>query len=110
MTEIGRVSIRVPSTITPGDVIRIRSLVIHPMEIVQRDKQGKIIHKSYNFIYTVTVRYNGKEVIRAETTQAISQNPMFTFPVKVDRPGKITITYADTTGITYEGSAEVKFS
>lgn len=110
MAEVGRVSIRLPSNIKQGDVIRIRSLVIHPMELVQRDKQGDLIKKSYNFIHTMLVRYDGKEVMRAETTQAVSQNPIFTFPLKVDRPGKLTVTFADTTGRTYEGNTEVKFT
>jgi thiosulfate oxidation carrier complex protein SoxZ len=110
MAEVGRVSIRLPSSIKQGEVIRVRSLVIHPMEIVQRDKQGSIIRKNYNFIHTLMVAYNGTEVMRAETTQAISQNPMFTFPLKVDRPGKLIVTFLDTTGKTYEGQAEVKLS
>ncbi len=110
MAEVGRVSIRLPSAIKQGDAIRVRTLVIHPMDLVQRDKQGKIVPKNYNFIHTMTVDYNGKEVLRAETTQAVSQNPLFTFPLKVDRPGKLTVTFSDTTGKTYEGNAEVRFS
>ena len=110
MAEVGRVSIRLPSAIKQGEVIRVRALVIHPMELVQRDKQGKIVPKNYNFIHTMTVDYNGKEVLRAETTQAVSQNPLFTFPLKAERPGRLTVTFADTTGKNYEGSAEIKFS
>ena len=110
MAEVGRVGIRLPLTIKQGDVIRVRTLVIHPMELVQRDKQGKIVPKNYNFIHTMTVNYNVKEVLRAETTQAVSQNPLFTFPLKAERPGKLTVAFADTTGKSYEGSAEIKFS
>ena len=110
MAEVGRVSIRLPSAIKQGDVIRVRTLVIHPMELVQRDKQGKIVPKKYHFIRTMTVNYGGREVMRAETTQAVSQNPLFTFPLKVDRPGKLTVTFFDTTEKTYEGSVEIKFS
>jgi sulfur-oxidizing protein SoxZ len=110
MAELGRVSVRLPSTIKAGDVVRVRSLVTHPMELVQRDKQGAIIKKNYHFIHTIVVTYNGKEVMRAETSQAISQNPIFTFPLKVDRPGKLTVAYSDTIGKTYEGNAEIKFS
>jgi sulfur-oxidizing protein SoxZ len=110
MAEIGRVSIRLPSSINPGDVIRVRTLVIHPMELVQRDKQGKIIAKNYHFIHTMTVLFNGKEILRSELTQAVSQNPNFTFPLKVDRAGKLTVAFSDTTGKTYEGHAEVKIS
>ena len=42
MAEVGRVGIRLPSSIKQGDVIRVRSLIIHPNELVQRDKQGSI--------------------------------------------------------------------
>ena len=80
------------------------------MELVQRDKQGSLIKKNYNFIHAMVVRYDGKEVMRVETTQAISQNPMFLFPLKVDRPGRLTVTFSDTTGKSYEGNAEVKFT
>jgi thiosulfate oxidation carrier complex protein SoxZ len=110
MAEVGKVSIRLPSAIRQGEVIRVRSFVVHPMEVVQRDKQGALIQKNYSFIHTVIVNFNGKEVMRAETTQAISQNPSFSFPLKVDQPGKLTITFSDTTGKSYEGSAEIRFS
>ena len=110
MAEVGRVSIRLPSAIKQGEVIRVRALVVHPMELVQRDKQGKIVPKNYYFLHTMTVNYGGKEVMRGETTQAVSQNPLFTFPLKVDRPGKLTVTFFDTTEKTYEGSVEIKFS
>lgn len=109
MAETGRVRIRLPSTIRPGEVIRVRSMIIHPMETVQRDQKGNIIQQNYNFVHTVSVTYNSKEVLRGETTQAVSQNPIFTFPLKVDRPGRLTILFQDTTGKSYEGSAEIKF-
>jgi sulfur-oxidizing protein SoxZ len=109
MAELGRVSIRVPSSFKQGEVIRVRALVIHPMEIVQRDKQGKIIGKNYHFIYSMVASFNGKEVLRTEITQGVSQNPSFTFPLKADRAGSLTVTFADTMGKSYEGSAEIKF-
>ena len=110
MAEIGRVSIRLPSSIKQGDVIRVRTLVIHPMEIVQRDKANKIIPKNYHFIYSMTVAFNGKEVMRTELTQGVSQNPSFIFPLKVERPGKLTVSFADTMGKSYQAAAEVRFS
>jgi thiosulfate oxidation carrier complex protein SoxZ len=109
MAEIGRVRIRLPSSIQPGEVVRVRTLVIHPMEITERDKEAKVITKNYNFIHTMIVAFNGKEVLRAETTQSVSENPSFTFPLKADRPGKLTITFLDTTGKKYEGAEEIKF-
>jgi sulfur-oxidizing protein SoxZ len=110
MAEVGRVSIRLPSTIKQGDVIRVRTLVIHPMEIVQRDKQGKIVPRNYHFIHTMSAAFNGKEIMRAELTQGVSQNPGLTFPLHVDRAGKLTVTFSDTMGKEYTGQAEIKFS
>jgi sulfur-oxidizing protein SoxZ len=110
MAEVGRVSIRVPSAIKRGDVIRVRALVIHPMEIVQRDKQGRIISKNYRFIHSMTVTYNSEEIMSAETTQAISQNPSFTLPLKVEKPGKLTVKFTDTMGKSFEASAEIRLA
>ena len=110
MAEIGRVSIRLPSKIKQREVIRVRTLVIHPMEIVQRDKQGKIIPRNYHFIHSMAVAFNGKDILRTEMTQGVSQNPSFTFPLKVDKPGKLTVTFSDTMGKEYAGQAEIKFS
>jgi sulfur-oxidizing protein SoxZ len=110
MAEVGRVSIRIPTSIRQGDVIRVRTLVIHPMEIVQRDNQGKVIDKNYQFIHSMAAAFNGKEVLRMEITQGVSQNPSFTFPLKVDRPGKLVITFTDTTGKSYEGRADIKLA
>ena len=110
MAEVGRVSIRLPSTIKSGEVIRVRTLVIHPMEIVQRDKQGKIIPKNYHFIHTMVVAFNGKQIMRTEITQGVSQNPSFTFPLRVEKPGTLTVSFSDTMGKEYRGQAEIKFS
>ncbi|NIP94186.1 MAG: thiosulfate oxidation carrier complex protein SoxZ [Akkermansiaceae bacterium] len=87
----------------------VRTLVTHPMQIVRRDKAGKVIDKNYNFIYKVTATYNGKQVLEVETTQSVSQNPLFAFPLKVDEPGTLKISFSDTHGKTYEGTAQIKF-
>lgn len=110
MADVGRVSIRLPSAIRQGEVIRVRALVIHPMEIVQRDKQGKIIPKNYHFLHAMKATLDGKEVFRAELTQGLSQNPSFTFSLKIDRPGKLVVTFSDTVGKDYSGQSDVRFA
>lgn len=109
MAEIGRVRIRIPSSIKRGDVVRVRSLVIHPMEVVQR-RDGKPVEKNYLFIHKVVVEYNGREILQAETTQSISENPFFSFTFKPAEPGMLKITFLDTHGGKYEGTADIKFS
>jgi sulfur-oxidizing protein SoxZ len=110
MSDIGKVRVRVPSTIKPGDVVRVRTLVIHPMERIERDKAGKIIAKNYNYINKVTVTYLGKTIATFDTTQSVSENPFFSFTFKATDPGPLRITFTDTTGGTYEGTADIKLS
>ena len=110
MSDIGKVRIRVPSSIKAGDVVKVRALVIHPMERIERDAQGKIIDKKYNFIDKVTVTYLGKTVLTFDTTQSVSENPFFSFAFKATDPGPLKIVFADTSGAKYEGSADIKFS
>ena len=110
MSDIGKVRLRVPSSIKVGDIVKVRSLVIHPMERIERDAQGKIIDKKYNFINKVTVSYLGKTVVSFDTTQNVSENPFFSFAFKATDPGPLKIIFTDTTGGKYEGTADIKFS
>jgi sulfur-oxidizing protein SoxZ len=109
MADIGRVRIRIPSSNRPGEIIKARVLVIHPMEIVER-KDGKPVDKNYQFIKRVIVSYLDKEIAHFETTQSISENPFFTFAVKATEPGVLRITFLDTHGGKYEGTADIKLS
>jgi sulfur-oxidizing protein SoxZ len=110
MSDVGKVRIRVPSSVKPGEVIRVRSLVIHPMERIERDAQGRIVQKKYNYINKVIVTYLGKTVVAFDTTQSVSENPFFSFSVKATDPGPLKVTFLDTTGGRYEGTADIKFS
>lgn len=109
MPDIGLVKIRVPQAVTRGQVVKIRCLVLHPMEVVRRDPAGKVIDQNYNFIHTAIATYNGKEIFRGETTQSISENPSFSFPLKATAPGTLKVTFEDTAGKKYEGAVEIKF-
>jgi sulfur-oxidizing protein SoxZ len=109
MSDIGKVRLRVPANIKAGDVVRVRCLVIHPMERIERDRAGKIVDKKYQYIDKVTVTYLGKTVATFDTTQSVSENPFFAFTVKATDPGKLTVTFHDTHGARYEGSTDIKF-
>ncbi|MBF0167380.1 MAG: thiosulfate oxidation carrier complex protein SoxZ [Alphaproteobacteria bacterium] len=106
---MAEVKIRLPKTIAKGELVSVRALVTHPMEVVERGKDGKIVEKVYNFIHTVTVTYNGKTIMTGEMTQSLSANPFIEFPLKVNEPGKLTITFEDTTGEKHTGSVDVAF-
>ncbi len=94
MSDLGKVRLRLPSSIKPGDVVQVRSLIIHPMERIERDAQGKIIQKNYNYINQVTVTYLGKTIATFDTTQSVSENPFFSFTFKATDPGQLKVRRA----------------
>ncbi|PYM31322.1 MAG: hypothetical protein DME15_18120 [Candidatus Rokuibacteriota bacterium] len=110
VADVGKIRIRLPSSIKAGDIVQARTLVIHPMERVERDAQGKLVQRNYSYIHTVTVTYLGKTIVTFETTQAVSENPFFSFSFRATDPGQLKIQFLDTTGGKYEGVVDIKFS
>lgn len=110
MSDVGKVRIRIPSSIRPGDIVQARTLVIHPMERVERDAQGKIVQRNYSYIHKVIVTYLGKTIVTLDTTQAVSENPFFSFTFRATDPGQLKVQFLDTTGGKYEGTADIRFS
>jgi sulfur-oxidizing protein SoxZ len=110
MPEVGRVRLRLPSAIRRGDVIRVRSLVIHPMERVERDREGRVVDRKYRYIDRVVVTYLGETVLTIDMTQSVSENPSLSFALKVTAAGRLTVTFLDTHGGRYEGAAEIRFA
>jgi len=78
----------------------IRVLMTHPMETGQRkDSEGKMV--PVHFIQNLTVKVNGKPVIEAQTSQAVSRNPVFSFRLKGGAKGdKIEVSWLDNQGET----------
>ena len=81
----------------------VRVLMTHPMTTAQQSKNQP------HFIQNVTVRVNGKPVIEAEISQAISRNPVFAFKVKGAKAGdEIAITWKDNKGETRTDKTTVR--
>lgn len=78
-----------------GDVADVRILMMHPMETGQRkDAKGEIV--PLYFIQSVVVTHNGKTVLDAQWSQAISRNPFLGLRVKGAKAGdKIAVTWTD---------------
>lgn len=80
-----------------GDVADVRVLMAHPMETGLRKQGGKLV--PMHFIQTITAQLNGKTVFSADTSQAISRNPVFAFKIRGAKAGdKIVITWKDNQG------------
>ena len=99
--------IKVPKTAKKGDIIKIKTLILHKMETGQRkDKKTKklvprmIINK---FVAT----FNGKEVFSANMSPAISANPYFAFHTKATESGTFEFTWTDDEGKTVTASRKI---
>ena len=72
----------------------VRVLMTHPMTTAQ---SGQPLH----FIQNLTVKQNGKPVVEAEISQAVSRNPVFSFRLKGGAKGdKIEVSWLDNKGET----------
>jgi sulfur-oxidizing protein SoxZ len=75
-----------------GGVTDVRVLMTHPMTTAQ----GK---EPLHFIQNLTVKLNGKPVVEAEISQAVSRNPVFSFRIKGGAKGdKIEVSWLDNKG------------
>ncbi|HZE59488.1 MAG TPA: thiosulfate oxidation carrier complex protein SoxZ [Burkholderiales bacterium] len=88
-------------------VTEIRVLMTHPMETGQRkDSEGKIV--PMHFIQNLTLKVNGKPVIEAQTSQAVSRNPVFSFRLKGGAKGdRIEVSWLDDHGESNSTEAAV---
>ena len=81
-----------------GDIADVRVLMNHPMETGQRkDASGNLIPQ--HFIQEIAVKLNGRTVIDAQVSQAVSRNPVFSFRVKGAKAGdRLEISWLDNKG------------
>ena len=79
----------------------VRVLMTHPMTTAQSNQP-------LHFIQNITVKQNGKAVVEAQISQAISRNPVFTFRIKGGSKGdKIEVSWLDNKGETSSIAAAV---
>jgi len=93
-----------------GDAADVRILMLHPMETGQRrDAKGEIVPP--HFIQSVVITHNGRTVLDAQWSQAISRNPFLGLRIKGAKLGdKISVTWVDNKGDKRTDDANVAAS
>ncbi len=81
-----------------SDTADVRVLMLHPMETGQRrDGKGQIV--PLHFIQSVLITHNGRTVLDAQWSQAVSRNPFLGVRIKGAKVGdKISVTWTDNKG------------
>ena len=89
--------VQIPAEAKRGELIAVRVAIQHPMETGFRyDNMGRAIPK--NVVNTLTCRYNGVEVFRAEMGSGISANPYLQFYTRAVASGELVFEWVDDTG------------
>jgi len=82
-----------------GDAADVRILMRHPMETGTRRTAAGLV--PLHFIQSVIVQHNGKTVLDAQWSQAVSRDPFLGVRVKGAKAGdKISVTWTDNKGDT----------
>jgi sulfur-oxidizing protein SoxZ len=81
-----------------GEVTDVRVLMQHPMETgLRKDAKGEIV--PLHFIQNVVVTHNGRTVLDAQWSQAISRNPFLGLRLRNAKAGdRIGVTWIDNKG------------
>jgi len=91
-----------------GEVAEVRVLIGHPMETgLRKDpKTGELV--PLHFIKAVTASLNGKPVLEAQWSQAMSRNPYMQFRISGARAGdEVGIEWLDNHGDSNRATAKV---
>jgi sulfur-oxidizing protein SoxZ len=89
--------VNVPAAVKRGDIVPVRIAILHPMETGYRfDVDGRSIAK--NVIHSLTCRYLGEIIFRAEMGSGVSANPNVQFYVVAERSGELQFEWSDDAG------------
>ncbi len=108
-SPIGDARIRLPDRITRGEVIRVTSIVSHPMDTgFFRTADGQPIPAF--FIKDVVVTYGDEQVARFEWTSGVSKDPIVSFTLTADKEAPLTMVWTDSKGGVYRQSVAIAFA
>ena len=98
--------IRIPRQARKGEVIELKTLILHPMETGRRrDVHGQLMPR--HIIHTFTCTYNGAQVFRADWHPAVAANPYLTFYTVATESGRLRFEWIDDDGTVYTTEAEI---
>jgi sulfur-oxidizing protein SoxY len=107
MAAAGKMKMALTGPSNVGGFHKAKLLIRHPMYTgLQRNLATNGFRPAY-FIQQVSVSYNGKPVLVADTSIGISENPTLEFGFVADRPGALAVVLQDNTGATYRQAIDV---
>jgi sulfur-oxidizing protein SoxZ len=98
--------INVPRKAKRGDIIEIKALTSHIMETGYRHTAaGDLVPR--DIITSLSCRYNGAEIFRADFFPAIAANPFLSFFTTAKESGKFEFEWTGDNGFSSIASASI---
>jgi sulfur-oxidizing protein SoxZ len=99
--------LKVPETALKGEIIEIKTLVIHKMDTgFHKDNEtGEIIPQM--IINTFLCTFNEEEIFRVDLAPSVSANPYFAFFARVYESGSFEFTWIDDEGTIIKASKAI---
>ena len=100
-------TIRIMARAGDGGLVDVKSLIHHPMDSgLVKDSSGKLIPAHY--IKTVTFKHNGKVVLLAEWSRAVSKDPFLGFRFNGGKSGdELEASWVDNKGKSDSTTAKI---
>ena len=103
---MARVVVSVPARARRGEVVEIKTMILHPMETGYRRTQlGEPIPRDIVRLFVCS--YNGTEVFRAELHPAVAANPFLVFSTVVTESGTLTFRWTGDHGFAVTHAATI---
>ena len=103
---MANVLINVPKKARKGDLIEIKTLILHPMETGFRaGTNGRLIPR--NIIERFTATWNGVEIFDMKLSPAIAANPFVSFFAVARESGRIALRWSGDQDFRVEESVAI---
>ncbi len=105
--KLGTILVRVPGRVKKGKIIKVLSLIKHPMDtgLVKNPKTGKIIPMW--IINKVDVYYDKKLITVCHYGTGIASNPFLAFYLKADKKAPLEFVMYDTHHNVYKKTVTI---
>ena len=100
--------IRIPKTISQGEVFQIKTLISHKMESGLRKNKETGENYPRKIINTFVCKLDGAEVFRAQLHPAISANPYLSFFLTAEGDGELEFIWIDDDGAETRHKKSIK--
>ena len=102
--------VRVPETVSKGEVVVIKTLIDHEMESgLRKDSEtGKLVPR--HIINKFVATFDGQPVFSADLDTGVAANPFLQFSLKVMRSGVLELAWHDDDGTVYRAVKKIEVS